>query len=64
MHLNNLIVGKEFSVHHGFNVCTGAHYLGGFIANDKSKRDWLKHRTPMWEKNNVVITETAGKHNQ
>ena len=35
---------------HWFKVCTGAHYLGNFIGDDKSKRDWLKYQTSTWDK--------------
>ena len=35
----NLEAGKVFVARHGFWVCTGAHYLGGYIGEDESKRD-------------------------
>ena len=34
---------KEFVLHHGFKVYTGAQYLGGFIENEEFKWDWLKY---------------------
>ena len=49
---------------HGFRVCTGAHYLGGYIGDDESKHDWLKERTLTWEKNINTISEIAGKYPQ
>ena len=42
----------------------GARYLGGYIGDDESKRDWLRERTLMWEKNVNTISETAGKYPQ
>ena len=49
---------------HRFKVCTGAHYLGGFIGDDKSKRDGLKERTHAWERKIHTARETAGKYTQ
>ena len=37
--LENVEAGKLFGRRHGFKVCTGAHYLGGYIGDDESKRD-------------------------
>ena len=51
VHLDNLKYGKRFGLSHGFKVCTGMQYLGGFIRNDNSKHDWLKLRTKIWEQN-------------
>ena len=48
---DNTASNKQFGLNHGFKVCTGARYLGGFIGDDKSKCDWLKDRTFNWEKN-------------
>ena len=39
-------------------------YLGVFFGDDKSNRDWLKYRTPKWEKNICLVTETVGKYPQ
>ena len=41
----NLEARKVFGARHGFKVCTGTHYLGGYIGDDKSKRNWLRKRT-------------------
>ena len=38
----NLKAGKVFRARHGFKVCIGAIYLGGYIGGDESKRDWLR----------------------
>ena len=40
--LDNIKAGKYFGAHHRFKVCTCAHYLGGYIGDDKSKRDWMR----------------------
>ena len=42
---DNIEAGKVFVARHGFKVCTGARYLGGYILDDESKHDWLKQRT-------------------
>ena len=60
----NLEAGKVFGARHGFKVCTGARYLGGYIRDDKSKRDWLRERTLMWEENISMISKTTGKYPQ
>ena len=44
--------------------CSQAHYLGGYIGDNKSKRDWLRERTLTWEKNINTIRKTAGKYPQ
>ena len=53
-----------FVTRHGFRVCTGACYLGGYIGDDESKHDWLREHTLMWENNINTISETAGKYPQ
>ena len=53
-----------FGSRHGFKVCTGARYLGGYIRDDKSKIDWLIERPLTWEKNISTIRETAGNYPQ
>ena len=58
----NLEAGKEFEAYHGFKVCTGARYLGGYIGDDESKRNWMKERTLTWEKNINRISETVWKY--
>ena len=45
-------------------MCTGAHYIGGYIGDDKSKRDRLRDRTLTWEKNINTISKTAEKYPQ
>ena len=42
----------------------GAHYMGSFIGNYKSKNEWLKDWTSKWEKNIRVINEIADKYPQ
>ena len=34
VHPNNIEFGKRFGLRHGFQVCTGACYLGGYIRDD------------------------------
>ena len=53
-----------FSARHRFRVCTGAHYLRGYIDDDDSKHDWLRDRTLTWEKNINTVRENAGKYPQ
>ena len=50
--------------HHVFRVCTSACYLGCYIGDNKSKRDWLRKRTLTWVKNINMIRKTAGKYPQ
>ena len=64
MHPKNLKYGKEFGKRHGFKVCMGARYLGGYIGDDESKSDWMRERTLTLEKNIITIRETAGKYPQ
>ena len=44
---DNLEVVKVFGARHGFRVCIGARYLGGYSADDKSKRGCLRDCTLM-----------------
>ena len=44
-HPGNIEAGKVFGARHRFRVCTGACYLGGYIGDDESKRDWMRKRT-------------------
>ena len=53
-----------FGTRHGFRVFTGASYLGGYIGDNDSKRDWLRERTLKWKKNINKISKNAGKHSQ
>ena len=64
MHPENTEAVNRFGLSHGFKVCTSAHYLGIFIWDEDSKRDWLKKRIETWEKNIHTIIETAGKYPQ
>ena len=48
-----------FGACHGFRVCTGALYLGGYICDD-----WLRECTLTWEKNINTIRKTVGKYPQ
>ena len=61
---DNIEAGNFFGRRHGFKVCTGARYLGGYIKDDESKRDWLRKRTLTWEKNINTISKTMGKYPQ
>ena len=60
----NLETGKVFGARHRFRVCTGARYLGGYIGDDNSKRDWMRECTQTWEKNISTISKTADKYTQ
>ena len=62
--LDNIEAGKVLGARHGFRVCTGARYFGGYIGDDESKRDWLRDHTLTWENNINMISETAGKYPQ
>ena len=62
VHPENIEARKNFRERHGFRVCTGARYLGGYIGDDKSKRDWLTERTLKWENNVNTISKSAGKY--
>ena len=64
VHLENPESGKEFGERHGFKVCTDARYLGVYIRDDDSIRDWLRERTLVWEEKINTIRKTAGKYPQ
>ena len=64
VHPDNIEAGKLFGTCRGFKVCTGVRYLGGYIGDDKSKRNWLIDRALIWEKRIGMISKTAGKHPQ
>ena len=64
VHPDNLKSRKLFGSRHWFKVWTGAHYLGGYIRDDQSKRDCLKKCTDMWEQNIYTISKSAGKYPQ
>ena len=40
---------KYFGARHGFKVCKGAHYLGGYIRDDNPKKDWQRAYTDVGE---------------
>ena len=40
----------------------GARYLGGYIGDDRSKRDWLRYFMLTWENNSSMKSKTAGKY--
>ena len=40
--LENFEAGKEFGARHGFKVCTGPRYIGGYVEDGEPKRDWLR----------------------
>ena len=60
----NLEAVKLFGRRHRFKVLTGARYLGDYIGENESKRDWLRERTLTWDKNISTIGETTGKYPQ
>ena len=37
VHPDNIEAGGLFGQFHGFKVCTGSHYFGSYIGDDKSK---------------------------
>ena len=45
VHPDNLEAGKVLGTRYRFKVCTGAHYLGGYIGDDKSKSNWPREHT-------------------
>ena len=42
MHPENIKAVKTFGERHGFKICTGARYLGGYIGDNNSNIDWLR----------------------
>ena len=64
LNTDNLEARKLFGSRHEYKVCKGARYLGSYIRDDDSKRDWLKKCTETWERNIFTISKTAGKHPQ
>ena len=64
VHPENLEAEKLFGARHRFRVCTSARYLGGYIRDDESKRDWMIERTLTWEKNISTIIKAMGKYTQ
>ena len=53
-----------FGLRHGFNVCTGARYIGGYLGDDNPKREWLKECTKTWERKFFTIRKTWGEYPQ
>ena len=51
LHPDNIVAGKVFGARPVFKVCTGTHYLGGYIGYNDSNRDWLRESTLTWENN-------------
>ena len=49
-------------MHHGFKVCMGVRYIGGYIEYNDPKREWLKERTETWDHNISTISENAGNN--
>ena len=45
-------------------MCTGAHYLGGYIGYEKSKGGWLKNWTEKWESDIHSLIEMEDKCHQ
>ena len=64
LHPKNPMAGKAFGAHHGFEVCMGARYLVGYIGDDKTKHDCLRHSTLAWEQKFCTISKTTGKYPQ
>ena len=64
MHLNNIKARKWFGLLHGFKVVIDVHYPGGYIKDGKSKRDWMKDRTEMWDRKKYTISVTTRNYPQ
>ena len=64
MHTDNLESVKQFGLRHGYKVCTAVRYLGGFIRDHESKRDWEKVRTSRWQWIIHTIRKMAGGYLQ
>ena len=64
MHPNNHKAEELLGQCHGFKVCMGAPFLGGYIEYEKSKDNWLKKKTEKWERDICEITKTAEKYPQ
>ena len=55
VHPENIRDEEVFCERHGFKVCTGGHYLGGYIEYDDYKSEWLRECILTWEKNICMI---------
>ena len=64
VHPQNLEAGESFGWRHGFKVCTGSLYLGGYITDDVSKGDWLKNSTEKWERDICAISKMGDIYHQ
>ena len=62
MHLYNIKAKKLYVLRHWFKVYMGACYIGVYIRDEESKRDWLKNCREMWERNIFRISETTEKY--
>ena len=62
VHTENIEAIKVFSKCHGFKVCTGAFYLGGYISNDESNINWMRECMMTWDKNIGTIRKNSGKY--
>ena len=60
--LENIQYRKVFGARHGFKVCMGACYLGGYIRDNESKHNFLRERTLKWENKISTIRETLWKY--
>ena len=63
-HPDNLKAGISFGKRHGFKAFTCVHYLGGFIWDNTSKREWLIVRKAVKNKNISTISKIAVKYPQ
>ena len=61
---DNSEAGKVFGRRQIIRLCMGARYLGGYIGDDESKRDWFRERMRKWEKNINTIRKPVGKYPQ
>ena len=64
MHPENTKARKVFGASHGFKVCTSIRYLGGYIGDDESKREWLKYWMENRERNIYAVTKMAEKYHR
>ena len=51
LHPDNIETRELFGLRHGFNIQAYACYLGSFIKDKNSKRDWLQDCMLKWENN-------------
>ena len=50
LHPDNIKSGKQVGSRLSFKVCTGMHYIGGYIRDEESNRDWMKNCMETWER--------------